>query len=127
MALCKWRVQFTATLACIVWAFTLGDQCAVDNPPLIDEVRPKVVIHGHEFFVLEHYPKNASGRLQYDKKLIEELDTKTTDMLRNMCKHNPPPAQRAASHKAGSQPLQVMKQWWTLKVTSVTEHHLLWS
>ena len=28
-----------------------------------------------------------------DKKLIEELDTKTTDVLRNMCKHNPPSAQ----------------------------------
>ena len=26
------------------------------------------------FFVLEHYPKDASGRLQYDKKLIEELE-----------------------------------------------------
>ena len=38
-------------------------------------------------------PKNASGRLQYTKKLIEELDMKTTDMLRNMCKHNPAPTQ----------------------------------
>ena len=25
--------------------------------------------------------------------MIEELDTKTTDVLRNMCKHNPPSAQ----------------------------------
>ena len=30
--------------------------------------------------------------LEYDKQLIEELDTKTTDVLRNMCKHNPPSA-----------------------------------
>ena len=37
--------------------------------------------------------KNASGRVQYDKKLIEELDMKTRDVLCNMCKHNPPPAQ----------------------------------
>ena len=59
----------------------------------IDEVRPKVVIRGKEFSVPEHYPKDASGRLQYDKKLIEELDTKTMDVLRNMCKHNPPVAQ----------------------------------
>ena len=42
------------------------------------------------FFVLEHYPKNASSRMQYDKKLVEELDMKTADVLRNMCKHNPP-------------------------------------
>ena len=66
---------------------------AVDKLPLVDEVLPKVVIRGTEFFVLEHYPKDASGRLQYDKKLIEELDMKTTDVLRNMCKHNPPSAQ----------------------------------
>ena len=89
---CKWRVQFTATLACIVLAFVLGDRRVVDKPPLVDEVRPKVVIHGEEFFVPEHYPKDASGRLQYDKKLIEELDMKTTDVLRHMCKHNPPTA-----------------------------------
>ena len=37
--------------------------------------------------------EEASGKLQYDKKLIKELDTKTTDVLRNMCKHNPPLAQ----------------------------------
>ena len=37
-----------------------------------------MVIRGKEFFVLEHYPKDASGRLQYDKKLIEELDMKTS-------------------------------------------------
>ena len=62
----------------------------VDKPPSVDEVRPKVVIRGKESFVLEHYPKDASGRLQYDKKLIEDLDMKTTDVLRNMCKRNPP-------------------------------------
>ena len=38
-------------------------------------------------------PKDASGRLGYDEKLIEELDPKTTDVLRNMCKRNPPAAQ----------------------------------
>ena len=56
MALRKWRVQFTATPACIVLAFALGERCAVDNPLLEDEVCPKVVIRGQEFFVLEHYP-----------------------------------------------------------------------
>ena len=81
------------THACIVLAFTLGDRPAVDKLPSLDEVRPKVVIRGKEFFVPEHYPKDASGRLQYDKKLIEELDAKTTDMLRNMCKHNLPTSQ----------------------------------
>ena len=93
MVLRKWRVQFIATLACIVLAFMLGDRLVVDKPPFVDEVRPKVVICGKEFFVPGHYPKDASGKLQYDKKLIEELDTKTTDVLRNMCKHNPPSAQ----------------------------------
>ena len=68
MALRNWRVQFTATLACIVLAFALGDRLVVDKPPSIDEVRPKVVIRGKEFFVSEHYPKDASGKLQYDKK-----------------------------------------------------------
>ena len=59
MALRKWRVQFAATLACIVLAFALRDRCAVDKPPLVDEVCPKVVIRGQEFFVLEHYPKKC--------------------------------------------------------------------
>ena len=42
-------------------------------------------------FLLQHYPKDASGKLQYDHKFIEELDTKTADVLRNMCnpQHNP--------------------------------------
>ena len=91
MALRKWRVQFTATLACIVLAFALGDRRAVDKPPSVDEVRPKV--RGKELFVPEQYPKDASGRLQYDNKLIQELDMSTTDVLRNMCKHNLPAAQ----------------------------------
>ena len=89
----------TATLACVVLAFTLGDQCAVDKPPSVDEVRPKVVIHGQQFFVPEHYPQNASGRLQYVKKLFEQLDMKTTGVLRNMRKHNPPPAQPTYNDK----------------------------
>ena len=93
MALRKWRVQFTATLACIVLAFALGDWHAVGKLPSVDEVRPKVVIRGKEFFVPGHYPKDDSGRLEYEQKLIEELDTKTTDVLCNMCKHNPPAAQ----------------------------------
>ena len=93
MALRNWRVRFTATLACNILAFALGDWPVVDKLPFVDEVRPKVVIRGKEFFVPEHYPKDASGKLQHDKKLIEELDTKTTDVLRNMCKHNPPSAQ----------------------------------
>ena len=45
------------------------------------------------FFFQNITPKNAFGGLQYDKRLIEELDMKTTDVLRNMCKHNPPPTQ----------------------------------
>ena len=52
-----------------------------------------MVIRGHEFFVLEHYPKDASGKLEYAKNLIKELEEKTTGVLRNMCKHNPPYAQ----------------------------------
>ena len=69
VALRKWRVHFTATLACIVLAFTLDDRFVVGKPPFVDEVRPKVVIRGKDLFVPEHYPKNASGRLQYDKKI----------------------------------------------------------
>ena len=46
VALRNWRVQFTATLACIVLAFSLGDRLVVDKPPSVDEVRPKVVIRG---------------------------------------------------------------------------------
>ena len=87
------NLQFTATLVCTVLVFALGDWLVADQPPSVDEVRPKVVICGKEFFVTRHYPKDASGKLQYDKKLIEELDTKTTDVLCNMCKHNPPSAQ----------------------------------
>ena len=60
-ALRNWRVQFTATLACLALAFALGDRLLVDKPPSVDEVRPKVVIRGKEFFVPEHYPKDASG------------------------------------------------------------------
>ena len=71
----------------------LGDRLVVDKPPSVDEVDPKVVIRDKEFFVPQHYPKDASSRLQYDKKLIEELDTKTTDVLLNMCKRNPSSAQ----------------------------------
>ena len=71
----------------------LGDRPAVDKLPSVDEVRPKVLIRDKEFFVPKHYPKDASGRLEYDKKLPEELDTKTMDVLRNMCKHNLPAAQ----------------------------------
>ena len=98
--------QFTATRACIVLAFALGDQCAVDKPPLVDEVHPNVLIRGKKFFVAEHYHKDASGRLQYDKKLIEELDMKTTGVLRNMCKHNPPSAQPTYKDKKGGPHLQ---------------------
>ena len=83
MALRNWRVQFSAPLAFIV----------VDKPPSADEVRPKVVIRGKEFFVPGHYPQDASSKLQYDKKLIEELDMKTTDVPRNMCKQDPPSAE----------------------------------
>ena len=93
VALRNWRVQFTASLACIVLAFALGDRFVVDKPPPVDEVRPKVVIRGKEFVVPKDYPKHGSGKLEYDKNLIKKLDTKTTGVLRNMCKHNPPCAQ----------------------------------
>ena len=59
VALRNCRVQLTTTLACIVLAFVLGDRCAVDKPPLVDEVRPKVVIRGQEFFVPEYYPQKC--------------------------------------------------------------------
>ena len=65
----------------------------VDKPPSVDEVRPKVGIRGEIFFVSEHYPKDASRKLEYDKNLIKELEEKTTGVLRNMCKHNHPSAQ----------------------------------
>ena len=60
MALRKLNGHFSATLACIVLAcivlaFALGDRCAVDKPHLVEEVRPKVVIHGKDLFVPEHY------------------------------------------------------------------------
>ena len=80
-------------------AFALGDRLVFDKPPSVDEVRPKVVIRGKEFFVLEHHPKDASRKLEYDKNLIKELDSKTTGVLRNMCKHNPPSAQPAYKDK----------------------------
>ena len=64
--------------ACIVLAFALGDRLVVDKPPSVDEVCPKVVIRGEEFFFPEHYPKDASGKLEYDKNLIKELEEKTT-------------------------------------------------
>ena len=67
VAMRKWNVQFTATLACIVLAFALGDRLVVDKPPSVDEVRPKVVIRGEEFFVPEHYPKDASGNWSMTK------------------------------------------------------------
>ena len=92
VALRNWRVRFTAILGCIVLAFVLGDRLLVDKPPSVDEVRSKVVIRGKEFFVPLDYPKDASGKLQYHKKLIEELDTKITEVVRNMCSHNPPSA-----------------------------------
>ena len=82
-------MQFTTTLACIVLAFALGDRLVVDKPPSVDEVRPKVVIRAKEFVVPEHHPKRGFGKLEYDRNLIKELDTKTTGVLRNMCKHNP--------------------------------------
>ena len=93
VAMRNWGVQFTATLTCIVLAVALGDRLVVDKPPFVDEVRPKVVIRGQECFVPRQYPKHASAKMGCDKNRIKELDTKTTGVLRNMCKHNPPSAQ----------------------------------
>ena len=77
----------------------VGDCCVVDKRLLVDEVRPKVVIHGKDFFVPRHYPKEASGRLQCGKRLIEKLDMKTTNMLCDMCKHNSFSAQPTCKEK----------------------------
>ena len=63
MALRNRIMQFAATLTCILLVFTLGDRLVVDKPLSVDEVRPKEVIHGKEFFVPDHYPKHASGKL----------------------------------------------------------------
>ena len=52
-----------------------------------------MVIRGQGFFVPEHHPKDSSGKLENDKNLIKELEEKTTGVLRNMCKHNPPSTQ----------------------------------
>ena len=93
VALRNRRVQFTPTLACIALAFSFGDQLVIDKPPSVNEVRPKVLIRGQEFFVPQHYPKDASGKLEYNKNQIKELEQKTTGALRNICKHNPPSAQ----------------------------------
>ena len=57
MGLRKWKVQLSATIACTALAFALGDPTTVGEPPSVDEVRPKVVIRGKEFFVPECYPK----------------------------------------------------------------------
>ena len=84
MAFRNWRAQPGATLARMVLALALGHRSVVDKPLSVDEVRPKVVIYGQEFLVLEHYPKDASRKLEYDKNLIKELDTKTTGLLRNL-------------------------------------------
>ena len=37
----------------LYWHSRLGDRCAVDKPPLVNEVRPKLVIRGKELFVSE--------------------------------------------------------------------------
>ena len=89
----QWKVQPCAAIACTAFALALGESATVAKPPSTDEVRPKVVIRGKEFFVPERYPKGASGRLDYDKKLIAHLDEKHASVLRNMCKNNPAAAQ----------------------------------
>ena len=97
--LVAWRCVVQGHHLKLLWPYVrtclhaLGDRLVVDKSPSVDEVRPKVVIRGEEFFVPEHYPKDASGRLEYDKNLIKELEEKTTGVIRNMCKHNPPSAQ----------------------------------
>ena len=67
MALRNWRVQFTATLACIVLAFALGDRLVVDKPPFVDEVRPKGVIRGKEFLFQGITPKMPLGNWSMTK------------------------------------------------------------
>ena len=77
-------------------AFALGDRLVVDKPPSVDEVRPKVVIRGKEFFVTEHYPKDASRKLEYDKNLIKELVAhKWARWLHNPCRLGGPHRFRA--------------------------------
>ena len=67
MALRNWRGQFTATVACIVWAFALGDRLVVDKPPSADEVRPKVVIRGKNFLFQGITPKMPLGNWSMTK------------------------------------------------------------
>ena len=66
-----------------------------------------VVIRGKEVFVLEASPKDALGRLEYDKKVIEELDTKLTSVLRNIYKNNSPAAQPTPKDTKADSHLQV--------------------
>ena len=89
----QYQVQICAAFACTALALALGDSSAVANPPSTYEVRPTIVIRGQEFFLLERYPEDARGRLEFDNQLIEELDMKLIGILRNMCKNNPLAAQ----------------------------------
>ena len=95
----NWIVQFTSTLTCIVLAVALCDRLVVDKAPSVDEVRPKVVIRAKDFFVPGHFPKDAPSKFESDKNLIQDLDTKTTALLCNMCKHNPPYVQPTYNDK----------------------------
>ena len=48
-----------------------------------------MVIRGKEFFVPRRYPKDASSKLEYDNKMIKELDQERTGVVHNVCKDNP--------------------------------------
>ena len=93
MGLCQCQVQICGVVACIALALALGDSPTIAKPLQYMRTVLVVVIHGKEFFVPECYPKDAFSRLEYDKQLIEEFDTKLTCVLHNMCKNNPPVTQ----------------------------------
>ena len=65
-----------------------------------------MVIHAKEF-LSKVLPKDVCGRLEYDTKMIEELDMKLTGVLRNICKNNPPAAQPTPKRYKGGPQLRV--------------------
>ena len=67
------------------WHLRWATGAATDKLLSVDKFRPRMVIRRKEFLHLVQYAKDACGRLRYDKKLIEELDTETADGVHKMC------------------------------------------
>ena len=76
-------VQMSAVVALAALALA-----TVATPPFICEVQQTMLICGREFFILEHYPKDSPRRLDYNKKMIEHLNSKLIGVLRDLCKAN---------------------------------------